>query len=117
MLALLVGGYFGYVHVFDFVVERVRASRDAESILFPVHPSDSKLQAVAIARAAFGKGHWSTNEHQVFRYYNAERGFWMYAKDVERIIQEDGVKYDGKRVRMEPFALVWKSHDGRETKT
>jgi hypothetical protein len=117
MLALLVGCYFGYVHAFDFVVERLKATREAESVLFSVHPSNSKLEAIAVARAGFGPNHWSTDEHQTFRYYNAERGFWMFAKKVDRIVLEDGVKYDGKRLRMEPFALIWKSRDGKDTKT
>jgi hypothetical protein len=116
-LTLLVGCYFVYVSVFDVVVERFKAIHSAETLAFPVHDSESKLEAMAIARAGFGGNHWSASEHRVYCYYNAERGFWMYAKEVERIIEEDGVKYDGKRLRMQPFALVWKSRDGKETKT
>jgi hypothetical protein len=116
-LTLLVGCYFGYAHFFDVVVERLKANRDAVSLMFPVHDSESKLEAMAVARAGFGPNHWSTGEHQVYRYYNAERGFWMYSKKVDRIVEEDGVKYDGKRLRMQPFALIWKSRDGKDTKT
>jgi hypothetical protein len=116
-LTLLVGCYFGYVRLFDIVVEQLRATRRPENIMFQVRDSNSKLQSIAYARAAFGPGHWSAAENLAYRYYNADRGFWIYAQEWERIIEENGIRYDGKRMRLRPFALIMKSPDGKNTKT
>jgi len=117
MFTLLVGCYFVYVHAFAVVVEQLRANRRSEGTMFPTHDSNSKLEAIAHAGSAFGRDHWSAANDLAYRYYNAERGFWMYAKQVWRIVEENGVKYDGKRVRMAPFALISISRDGKNTKT
>lgn len=114
---LLLGCYFVYFHAFAVLVEQLRANRRADGLMFLPHDSNSKLEAIAHARAAFGADHWSAAINLDYRYYNAERGFWMYAKQVKRIVQENGVKYNGKRVRMAPFALITISHDGKNTKT
>ncbi len=114
---LLLGCYFVYVRAFGFLVEHVSESRPRSSTMFVARDSKSKLEAIAIARAAFGKSHWSGDRDLPYRYYSAERGFWIYAKQVWRISEENGVKYDGKRLRMTPFALVSRSRDGRVTKT
>jgi len=34
-----------------------------------------------------------------------------------RVADQDGVKYEGKRVTMAPFALIWLSADGKSAKT
>ncbi len=114
---LLVGCYLVYFHAFAVVVEQLRANRRTDGTMFPIHDSNSKLEAIAHARLAFGPDHWSAANDLEYRYYNAERGFWMYAKQVWRIVEENGVKYDGKRMRMAPFALITISHDGKNTKT
>jgi hypothetical protein len=114
---LLLGCYFVYIHAFAVVVEQLRSTRRAEGIKFLPHDSNSKLEAIAHARLAFGDDHWSATNDLAYRYYNAERGFWMYAKQVWRIVEENGVKYDGKRIRMAPFALIAISGDGKNTKT
>jgi hypothetical protein len=115
--ALLVGCYLVYVRAFAVVVDHFRANRRSEGMMFPTHDSNSKLEAIVHARTAFGPKHWSATNDLAYRYYNAERGFWMYAKQVWRIVEENGVKYDGKRVRMAPFALISISRDGKNTKT
>ncbi len=51
------------------------------------------------------------------RYFNPERGFWMYSKNYKRPLEEEGVRYDGKRVRLSPAAIIWRSRDGSSTKT
>jgi hypothetical protein len=114
---LLVGCYLVYFHGFALIVEQLRANRRTVGLMFTPHPSNSKLEAIAHAQAAFGSKHWSAADDLAYRYYNAERGFWMYAKQVWRIVEENGVKFDGKRVRMAPFALITISHDGKNTKT
>ncbi len=116
-LALLVGCYRGYIHVFAILVEQLRAEHRTENVMFAVHDSNSKRVSIEFAKAAFGAGHWSTDPELAYRYYNAERGYWMYAKEWERIVEENGVRYDGKRMRMKPFALITKSRDGKNTKT
>jgi hypothetical protein len=114
---LLVGCYLGYVRAFAVVVEQFRASRRIDINAFAVTESKSKREAIELAKSHFGRGHWSANEELTFRYYNYEQGFWMYAKEVVRVVEQDGVKYDGKRVTMAPFALIWQSPDGKSAKT
>jgi len=117
MFTLLMGCYFVYVHAFAVIVDQLRASRRSDGMMFPTHDSNSRLEAIAHAGSAFGWDHWSAVNDLAYRYYNAERGFWMYAKQVWRIVEENGVKYDGKRVRMAPFALISISRDGKKTET
>ena len=62
-------------------------------------------------------GHWSTRSDLNFRYYSAERGYWMYAEELEQIQEENGVRYDGKRIRLKPFLAISTSRDGKKTKT
>ena len=38
----------------------------------------------------------------------------MYALQYEEIKEENGVRYDGKRLRMKPFAMIWTSGDGKK---
>jgi hypothetical protein len=115
--ALIAGCFYGYVHLFALVVDQLRAVHRAEKILFPVHDSNSKRVSINYAIAALGPDHWSADPELAYRYYNAERGYWMYAKEWERIVEENGVRYDGKRMRLKPFALIAKSRDGKNTKT
>ncbi len=117
MFTLLVGCYFVYVHAFAVIVDQLRANRRSEGMMFRPQPSNSKLAAIAHAGSAFGDDHWSAANDLAYRYYNAERGFWMYAKQVWRIGKENGVNYDGKRMRMAPFALISISRDGKSTMT
>ncbi len=114
-LTILVGCYLGYVRVFAFVVVRLTAIKRSESPTFAVHDSKSKLESIRFAREACGPDHWSANDDLAYRYYNAERRYWIYAKVCERIIEENGVRYDGKRIRLTPFLLISKSSDGKKT--
>ncbi len=41
----------------------------------------------------------------------------MYALEVEEIQEENGVRYDGKRMKMKPFAMISRSSDGKTTQT
>ena len=109
---LLLGGYFAYGRGFEFVVQRLRTYRSTDTS-FPIRPSKSKEHATALARESFGPDHWSVTTDHLFAYYNAERGFWMFALDVEEIQEENGIRYDGKRLKMKPFAMIWNSSDGK----
>ena len=62
-------------------------------------------------------GHWATREDLNFRYYSAEHGYWMYAQEWEQIQDENGVKYDGKRIRLKPFLAISTSQDDRKVQT
>lgn len=116
-LTLLAGCYLGYARLFAMMVDELRASRRTGNTPIVSRPSNSKKQAIAIAKQSFGQSHWSANDDLDYRYYNAERGFWMYARKYERIVEENGVRYDGKRVKLTPFALISTSHDGKSVKT
>ena len=66
----------------------------------PQSESETKRRAIRLAAGSFGPGHWSAAEDLQIRYYSAEKGYWMYAKEYERL-------NDGKRVRLRPFAIIW----------
>jgi len=114
---LLWGCYLGYVRAFAVVVEQLRTTRRIDKNAFVRSDSKSKREAIDLARTHLGRNHWSADEELTFRYYNCEQGFWMYAKEVVRVVEQDGVRYDGKRVTMAPFALIWLSADGKSAKT
>ena len=116
-LSLLVGCYFGYVHAFAIVVEQLRAIKRTDNFAFAVKDSKSRQESIQYAIEACGADHWAADKDLAFRYYNAERGYWIYAKECERIVEENGVRYDGKRMRLTPFLLISKSSDGKSTKT
>ena len=117
MLALLSGCYLGYVRAFSMVVSHLTASRKVDTIPFTVKPSRSKREAILRARESFGPKHWTAEDELQLRYYNSERGFWMYSQHDDRVIEEDGVRYDGKRIRLKPAAIIWRAKDGSSTKT
>jgi hypothetical protein len=116
-LTLLVGCYFGYVHVFAIVVVQLKAIKHTENLAFPIHEAKSLRDSIRYAEEACGPGHWATDKELAYRYYNAERGYWIYAKECIRVTEENGVQYNGKRIRMKPFLLITKSRDGKNTKT
>jgi hypothetical protein len=116
-VVLLVGCYFGYVRAFVIVVQQFKVNHRTNDTLFVVRDSNSKRTSIANAKSAYGSNHWSAAEDLGYRYYNAERGYWIYAREAVRVVEEDGVRYDGKRMRLKPFALIMKSRDGRNTKT
>jgi hypothetical protein len=115
-LTLLVGCYFGYVHAFAIVVEQLRSIKHTDTLAFAVHDSKSLQESIHYATEACGPGHWATGQDLAYRYYNAERRYWIYAKECERIEEENGVRYNGKRMRLTPFLLLSKSSDGKSTK-
>ena len=116
-LTLLVGAYKGYVHAFALVVEQLKAIKRTDNVVFVPHDSKSKLESIKHAREVFGDKHWTGRDDLDYRYYNAERGYWIYAREFERIDEENGVRYGGKRIRLKPFALISKSRDGKKTQT
>jgi hypothetical protein len=116
-LALLWGGYVAYGHGFDLVVQHFRTYRSKEKRGFDDRPSLSKQYATALARKSFGDNHWTVTNDQPYAYYSSEHGFWMYSLDFKEIQEEDGVRYDGKRLKLKPAAIIFASKDGKKHQT
>ncbi len=75
-----------------------------EPIKSEPQPTPKQIEAVELAARAFGPTHWSADKALPVRYYNRERGYWMHAKEYERL-------NDGKQLRLKPFAVVLKSRN------
>jgi hypothetical protein len=111
---LLVGCYLGYAQGFTLLVGELTTARRPEIALHN-RDSNSKLDSIKRAKAVMPPGHWATKKNLNFRYYNAERGYWMYAQELEQVTEENGVRYDGKRIRLSPFLAISTSHNGKKT--
>ncbi len=107
---LLLAGYAGYVQLFALVVAHVAPPRARHNLAGPQSESETKRRAIRLAAGSFGPKHWSAAEDLQIRYYSSEKGYWMYAKEYERL-------NDGKRVRLRPFAVIWSERDGKGLKT
>ena len=117
-ISLFLGCYFGYIQVFSILVgQMTTVLRIGDDIKIPQHDSDSKRESIELAKAVMPPGHWSTRNDLNFRYYSAERGYWMYAQEMEQIQEENGLRYDGKRIRLRPFLAISVSHDGGKKQT
>ena len=118
VFSLLVGCYLGYVQVFAIVVSHMTTTRRTKAPeIWIKHDSASKRLSIKLAEDVMPEGHWGRRKDLNFRYYSAERGYWMYAQDMEQIQEENGVKYAGKRIRLKPFLAISKSRDGKKIQT
>ena len=115
-LALLGCSYVFYIQVFAILVKQLKVIKHTDNFAFPIHDSKSLQASIRYVVEACGAEHWAADKDLPYRYYNAERGYWIYAKECIRVVVEDGVRYDGKRMRMKPFLLITKSRDGKNTK-
>lgn len=113
---ILLGCYWGYVHGFDLVLRQFQSER-FDGAMHPVKTPKSRLQAQDLARLVFGPDHWTVTSELPYAYYNSQRGFWMYWQEYEEIKEENGVRYDGKRVRMHPFVMIGRSGDSKNILT
>src|SRR3954453_13679998 len=94
---VLLASYAGYVRIFAIIAAGIGP------VAQPTTPwlrkeSTTQQEATRTAGEAFGPGHWSADKALPVRYYNHERGYWMYAKDYERL-------NEGKQLRFRPFAI------------
>ena len=106
---LLTAAYAGYVRGFEFAeVWLSQNYENTDSKVWRV-PSKNEKEKTELAIRAFGAKHW-TAEPDTQSYYNADRGFWMYFKDFERI-------NEGKQIDFRPFAVSWGSREGKGLKT
>jgi hypothetical protein len=121
VFSLLVGCYLGYVQVFAIVVSHMTTTRRTKSTvdsdIWIRHDSKSKEASIKLAKDVMPPGHWATQKDLNFRYYSGERGYWMYAQEMEQIQEENGVRYDGKRIRLKPFLVISRSRDGKKIQT
>lgn len=109
--ALLTGGYFGYTRGFALVVDRLKPTFQAPLEIPALSPSLSRSarEATELAQRVFGKDHWAT--HSDKRYYNVERGYWMYWDRFDRPADQEG-----RRIVFSPFAVIWKSKNDDSVK-
>jgi hypothetical protein len=121
-IGVLGAGYVGYSRAFHHVADLVAAtaapvtvpripegpapSGSASSVAVAANRSVTQRQAIDLATLAFGEGHWAADPELTIRYYNAETGYWVYARDYSR-------HPDGHRVAFHPFALIWTTKDRR----
>lgn len=106
--SLLTAGYFGYVEGFALVADRLDREPDVPVLPYDPSPSRTARETRQLALTAFGPGHWAI--HAKIRYYDSQRGYWIFAEDYER-------KNNGKRFEFHPFALIWKHRNGTALKT
>ncbi|QEH32040.1 hypothetical protein OJF2_05090 [Aquisphaera giovannonii] len=117
VFAILLVAYQGYSRGFDYVAQRLTSARKVRDLPFVRQTPQSQLEAIRYAREAFGPHHWTAADDLGLRYYVGARGFWMYAQHYKRVMEENGVKYNGKRIDLTPIAIILKTADGRTTKT
>ncbi|HEV3163584.1 MAG TPA: hypothetical protein VGZ22_06050, partial [Isosphaeraceae bacterium] len=109
-VGLLLAGYTGYLRVFAVVAAHFRPASHLIVIdeVDRITASETALAATHLASSTFGANHWTTKAS--FRYYNNERGYWMFAESYER-------RKEGRQIVFRPFAIIWRSKDGRTLKT
>ncbi len=119
VFSMLVGCYLGYVQLFAIVVHQMTTTHHTTGPTEPWEPKDSASlkRSIELAKEVMPPGHWATRNDLNFRYYSGERGYWMYAQDMEQVQEENGVRYDGKRLRLKPFLVISKSRDGKKIQT
>lgn len=103
IFALLCAGYVGYTFAFTVLVARLGSTRGVP--ILPTGPTLSRTaqETTDLARIAFGPAHWTVTAK--LRYYESERGYWIFAKDYER-------KPNGKQWDFSPVAVILRSEKG-----
>lgn len=114
---LILGCYYGYVQAFGLLVDRLKSGRTDDGLFFPVRNSRSKQEAQNLCRISFGPNHWTVTSDMPFAYYNTEQHFWMFSMKVTEVQEENGVRYNGKRLRMERIAMIFQSNGGKSSMT
>lgn len=107
---VLVAGYTAYVHVFALVARGLNPAKPGVTLVWGKTESKTAREAKMLAERAYGRGHWAADEDLQIRLYNAERGFWLYARNYKRL-------NGGKQLELSPFAVIWQSRDGKSLKT
>lgn len=107
---VLAAGYAAYVRGFAMVAGAVGQASQSSPLTGKTSKSRTGRLATKLAVQCFGPGYWATAEDLQIRIYNAERKFWLYAREYKR-------SKDGRRLEFTPLAVIWQSSDGRSFKT
>ena len=118
VFTLLVGCYLGYVQVFALVVRQMTTVPAAPEgpLLYPQR-LESLLESMKRAKDVMPPGHWATRRDLNFRYYNAERGYWMYARSSNKYRKKTAYATTASEFDCRPFLMISTSHDGKKTDT
>ncbi len=116
VLGLLALAHLVYAQGFDRLVARLRAARAVGAVEFAVHDSASKAKVKRLAAESFGPDHW-TGSDDVYNYLVPSKGLVLFAARLERVIERDGVKFDGKRLEVDPAAVILQSPKGGDRRT
>ncbi len=101
--ACLTAGFLAYAQGFALVESWVPEPPRAPEAVTRRVESRSEQDARALALKAFGPAHWCIKAN--YLYYDSHRGYWIYTNDY---VRED----NGKRLILEPFALIWRGKEG-----
>lgn len=109
---ILTGLYLAYARGFKLLQKLVGYEPPAliTRELLTARLSATAKEKIELAKNAFGKGHWSADPELPISYYYVDRGYWIYSKRLEKL---DG----GKRIRLRPFAMIYKSKDSDKIQT
>ncbi len=105
---VLTGAYQAYLVAFALLTDRIGDRRPTTE--WVAHEGKVAKEATRLAVATFGEKHWAANPKLNIRLYDAERGFFMYAGDYERLEK-------GKKLKFWPFAIIWMDKGGKGLKT
>jgi hypothetical protein len=106
---LLVGMYQAYIVAFAAVANRIGRERGPAPFLVDEIEPRFALVARALAVECLGKDSFAAQKDLRISFYDAERGFFMYAGDYKR-------KEGGKKLEFFEFAIIWLSKDGKSRK-
>lgn len=106
--ALLIFGSEAYKVGFAFAERHLapplpkRIVRISEESAGPATLSRSAQEARDLASRAFGQDHWAASKDLKIRFYDAQRGFWIYAQHY------DPKSENGDRIRFWPVVFIWR---------
>ncbi|WP_165071180.1 hypothetical protein [Paludisphaera rhizosphaerae] len=107
VLALVTTAHLAYVRAFDHIVARLRADHGADRLAFTPQEPENKRRVKEVAVRAFGSDHWTSSDDQnLLRYMMPEKNLVLFAMNFKRPIEADGVKFEGKRIIVDPFAMT-----------
>lgn len=77
----------------------------------PATLSKSAQEASELAAKAFGPNHWAAHKDLKIRFYDAQRGFWIYAQNY------DSNSESGSVIRFWPVVFIWRGAAEPDAKT
>jgi len=116
VLGLLAAAHLAYARGFDLVVARLRAAHAVREIDFAARDSAGKALVKRMAAESFGPDDW-TGTDDAYTYLVQKKGIVLFAMNVVRPPERDGVKFDGKRIEVDPAAVILQSPKGGSRRT